>query len=256
MDWDPDSYLKFRNERRQPSVDLVTRISKDFYPRKIIDIGCGPGNSSEVLAERWPTASVVGIDTSEDMIKKARKDYPNQEWIIADASTYNPNEKFDLVFSNATIQWIPDHTKLLGKFHAFLSDNGILAIQIPLFWDMYAGKAIREICGDNRWKSQTDKIPDLFTIHDYPFYYDLLSHLFKASELWETFYMHILESHLSILEMIRSTGLKPFLDILDNVQDKCVFETEVLKKIKRDYPVQANGKVIFPFKRLFFIGYK
>ena len=256
MDWNPDLYLKYRNERTQPSVDLVNRISKDFNPEKIIDIGCGPGNSSQVLAERWPSASIVGIDTSITMIEKAGEDYPHQEWIVADASTYEPNIKFDLVFSNATIQWIPDHEGLLAKFHTLLTDNGIMAIQIPLFWDMKVGKAIKKLTRDNRWKAQTNQVVNLFTIHDYQFYYDQLSDLFKAADLWETTYMHVLESHLSILEMIRSTGLKPFLDILDNVPDKCAFETEVLKEIKRDYPAHEDGKVIFPFKRLFFIGYK
>ena len=115
-DWNPELYLKFDKERTQPSIDLVKRINFD-KPERILDIGCGPGNSTQILVLRWPDSEIIGIDNSPAMIEKARKDYPKQEWRILDAGTDEITGIFDIVFSNATIQWIPDHIKLLNKFH-------------------------------------------------------------------------------------------------------------------------------------------
>jgi trans-aconitate 2-methyltransferase len=254
-DWNPDLYLQFSSERTQPSIDLITRV-KSIEPESIIDIGCGPGNSTQVLVNRWPKAKITGLDSSLAMIKNAKQDYPNQQWIVADASTYNPKIKYDIVFSNAVIQWIPNHQALLQRFHQILSDNGLIAIQIPLFWDMPLGNIIKNIAQHGRWKEKMKGITDLFTIHNYSFYYDQLSMLFKTIEMWDTQYFHILNSHLTIMEMIRSTGLKPYLDRLDNDSEIRLFENEVLREIENTYSKQNNGKVLLPFKRLFFIGYK
>ena len=254
-DWNPDLYMQFRSERTQPSIDLIARINP-VEPRSIIDIGCGPGNSTQVLMNRWPKAKITGLDNSSAMIKKAKQDYPNKEWIVADALTYESEIKYDIVFSNAVIQWIPNHEDLLKRFHGMLSDNGLVAIQIPLFWDMPLGKIINNTAKDGRWKEQMEGVSDLFTIHNYSFYYDHLSELFNSIEIWESQYLHILNSHLSILKMMRSTGLKPYLDKLDNDSEINKFEKEVLKEIENAYSKQKNGKVLLPFKRLFFIGYK
>jgi trans-aconitate 2-methyltransferase len=254
-DWNPELYLKFDRERIQPSIDLVSRIRLD-NPEKITDIGCGPGNSTQVLVQRWPNAMILGMDNSPSMIEKARIDYPEQHWKIMDAGKDEIMEKYDLVFSNATIQWIPDHVALIHRFYGMLGDKGVLAVQIPLFWDMPLGKAIERIAGEDRWKELTAGVKDLFTIHDCSFYYSQLTFLFPTIELWESSYMHILESHSSILEMIRSTGLKPYLERIEKTDDRKIFEDEVMQEIINDYPLQQDGRVIFPFRRLFFIAYK
>jgi len=252
-DWNPEIYLKFNNERLQPSIDLISRINID-NPKAILDIGCGPGNSTQILSKHWPNSHITGIDNSKSMIEKAKNDYPGMEWIIADAALYESKIKYDILFSNAVIQWIPDHEKLLNKFYNMLSCQGILAVQIPLFWDMPLGKAIDKISNDQRWCKAVKGVNKLFTINNYSFYYNVLSNLFKSIEIWETDYMHIMDNHLSILEMIRSTGLKPYLERLNNSSVKKEYENEIFKKIEEDYPLQNNGKVILPFKRLFFIG--
>jgi len=254
-DWNPNLYLKFDKERTQPSIDLVSRIDID-HPSRIIDIGCGPGNSTQILVHRWPDSQIIGVDNSPAMIEKAKKDYPNQNWQILDAGTDEIEGNFDIVFSNATIQWIPDHPKLFRKFYNLLSANGVLAIQIPLFWDMPLGKSIATIAENNRWDSVTKGVIELFTIQDSTFYYDILSELYHSIDIWVTDYIHILDSQISILEMIRSTGLRPFLDRLENENDKKDFEAMVLKEIAEDYPLQKNRKVLFPFKRLFFTAKK
>lgn len=254
-DWNPDLYMQFRSERTQPSIDLIDKINI-VEPKSIIDLGCGPGNSTQVLVNRWPKAKITGLDVSLAMIKKARQDYPHQEWIVADASTYEPKTKYDIIFSNAAIQWIPNHKYLLKRLNDMLSDNGLVAVQIPLFWDMPLGEIINSTAISDRWKKKTEKVSDLFTIHNYSFYYDHLSVLFSSIEMWETHYFHILDSHLSILKMMRSTGLKPYLNKLDNDFEKKEFEKEVLRKVQNTYSKQKDGKVLLPFKRLFFIGYK
>jgi trans-aconitate 2-methyltransferase len=190
------------------------------------------------------------------MIEKAKKDYPNQNWVLLDAGVEEIPGTYDIIFSNATIQWIPNHTELFKKFFHSLNENGIIAIQIPLFWDMPLGKSIKKIASESRWNSATTGVTELFTIHNYSYYFDLLSSLSNSINIWETYYMHIMDSPLSILEMIKSTGLKPYLDRLETDSDKKDFEAQVLLEIIKDYPKQKNGKVIFPFKRLFFISTK
>ncbi len=254
-DWNPDLYLKFDKERIQPSIDLVSRIKID-NPGSIIDIGCGPGNSTQILYQKWPDSKIVGIDNSRTMIEKAKIDYPDQNWELLDAGKDDIPGTYDIVFSNSTIQWIPSHDELLKKFYRILNDGGLIAIQIPLFWDMPVGKSIKEISKEIRWNSTTKGITELFFMPNYSYYFEKLSQLYNSIVIWETNYMHIMDSYNSILEMIRSTGLRPYLDRLQTDKDQEDFEMQVLNEITKEYALQKNGKVIFPFKRLFFIAYK
>jgi trans-aconitate 2-methyltransferase len=255
-DWNPGLYLKFKDERTQPSIDLVNKIKIDYTPVNIVDIGCGPGSSSQILTEKWPSAHLVGVDSSPNMIEKANKDFPQNEWFLADAFEFNYPKKFDIVFSNATIQWIANHKLLMYKFHDMLSARGVLAIQIPLFWDMAIGKSIAKIALEDHWKHKLEDVENLFTIHDHHYYYDILSGLFSRIEIWKSSYIHVMESYKSILEMIRSTGLKPYLERLKSKEEKSLLEEKVLESIKDEYIIQKDGKVLFPFKRLFFTAYK
>jgi trans-aconitate 2-methyltransferase len=256
IDWNPEQYLKFGDERTQPTIDLVGRINLGFDPHSIIDIGCGPGNSGRVLTMRWPKAQFLGIDRSPKMIEKANKDYPQHEWRIADASAFSSKTKYDIVFSNAAIQWMPDHEKLLVKLIELISDKGVLAIQTPAFRDMPVGKIIAEVACTPRWRIKTAHCSNVFTFHDYGFYYDVLSTRLQSIEMWETSYLHVLDAYESIIEWISSAGLKPYLDCLGDGEDKEDFANEIMMEIHKQYTIQKNGKVIFPFKRLFFIGHK
>ena len=254
-DWNPELYLKFDKERTQPSIDLVSRISCE-NPDKIVDIGCGPGNSTQILHHRWPNADIVGVDNSPAMIKKVSTDYPNQSWLLFDAGKDSMDEKFDIIFSNATIQWIPNHEELIKRFSNQLNDRGVLAVQLPLFFDMPLGKAISKIAEQPGWESATKGVNELFTIHDALFYYNQLSKYFSKIDIWTTDYYHVMNSHHAILEMIKPTGLKPYLERLENEYDKFELEKYVLGKISDDYPLQEDGKVLFPFKRQFFVAEK
>ena len=190
------------------------------------------------------------------MIKKATDDFPNQKWILFDAGDDNINDKFDLVFSNATIQWIPNHDKLLRRFADILNESGVLAVQLPQFFDMPLGKAISEIGRQSKWMASTQGVDSLFTINTASYYYDHLAKYFSMIDIWTSDYCHVMESQSSILEMIRTTGLKPYLERIVDDNEKMQFEALVLDKLKQDYPLQNNGKVLFPFKRLFFVAKK
>lgn len=128
--WNPDQYLKFADEWTQPFVDLAARIDVR-NPKSIIDVGCGSGNSTQVLRQRWPNAKISGHDSSVEMIKKAKEDFPDDEWLIGDATDFNFDGKFDIVFSNAAIQWMPDHGSLLPRLLENVNHGGALAVQVP-----------------------------------------------------------------------------------------------------------------------------
>jgi trans-aconitate 2-methyltransferase len=254
-DWNPDLYLKFDKERIQPSIDLVARIDYN-KPKKIIDIGCVPGNSTQILVNRWHDSDIIGVDNSPAMIKKATDDYPNQKWILFDAGKDNINDKFDIVFSNATIQWIPNHDKFIKGFSNLLNNEEILAVQLPLFFDIPLGKSISEIAGQSKWQDSTKGVKELFTINNASYYYEHLAKYFSIIDIWTTDYYHIMNSQIAILEMINTSGLRPYLERIENADAKREFENLVLRRIEQDYPLQANGKVLFPFKRLFFVAKK
>ncbi|MDC7125884.1 MAG: methyltransferase domain-containing protein [Spirochaetales bacterium] len=254
-DWNPDLYLKFNKERIQPSIDLVSRIEIN-EPEKMIDIGCGPGNSTQILAGRWPESKLLGIDKSEAMIAKAEADFPKQKWKIFDVEAEEFNDSYNIVYSNAAIQWMGQHEQLLKKLSDIVKPEGALAVQVPLFYSMPLSDSISRVATLPKWQPKTGSVDRLFTILSSSEYYDILSNLFARVEMWQTDYIHIMESHSSILEMMKSTGLKPYLEKLESESDKKEFTETVLGEIKKDYPMQKDGKVLFPFIRLFFVGYK
>lgn len=254
-DWNPSAYLSFTTERLQPSVDLVARIP-DHTPERIIDIGCGPGNSTEVLASRWPQAAITGIDNSAAMISQAKSDYPDKHWILCDAEEFAPDTTYDIVFSNAALQWLPDHAAVIRKWTAMLNRGGYIAVQLPLFWEMPLGGIVRSIAENSQWRHLTTDVSGLFTIHDPGYYYEMLSKYFLKTTMWITDYIHIMESHAAIMDMIQSTGMKPYLERIDDESLRTRFENEVITRVKKAYPRQSDGSVLFPFKRLFFIARK
>ena len=259
-DWNPDAYLKFKNERTLPSVDLVGRI-EGINPATIIDVGCGPGNSTQVLSARWQAADILGIDNSPAMIEKAKQDYPDQKWEVMDARTIGG--KYDLVYSNATLQWIGDHANLMPSLFGRVNSGGAFAVQIPSYFEMPVKKAIDRVAAalsvdrraDQREPSAYPVLENLMTIHPLSAYYDLLAGQAKKIDLWKTSYFHVMESLQAIVDMIRTTGMKPFLDALATAEEKTEFESLVLKELRTEYDVRGDGKVLFPFERLFFIAY-
>ena len=254
-DWNPESYLKFERERTLPVHDLVARIEM-ANPARIIDLGCGPGNSTAVLKERWPAARIIGLDRSPAMIEKARKTRSDIEWVEGDAGAdLSYLGSFDLVFANASLQWLPNHGELMPRLLQRANNGGALAVQIPKFEEMPIAAAIRE-------STNLPRYAGLFTgfesgLHSFgdADYYDALHGSSRAIDLWVTHYYHVLENQPAIIEWTKSTGMRPYLERLPE-NEREGFMAEVLKRAKRAYPAQRDGKVLFIFKRLFFIAYK
>jgi trans-aconitate 2-methyltransferase len=254
-EWDPQQYLQFEHERTQPSIDLVARIPLED-PETIIDIGCGPGNSTQILRKRWPRADIVGLDNSEKMIERALKDHPGQKWMIGDASTLEPDQQYDLVFSNAAIHWVPDHHELVPRLFCLVKKGGILAIQVPANNESPLYKIILNVSRSSKWSAFTAGHEDLITYHASEYYYDLLVSLTQDIALWETTYYHILKSHQDLVAWYKSTAMRPLLESLPTDDDRAEFEQEVLTRCKEQYPPQSDGRILYPFKRIFFIARK
>ncbi len=258
--WNPEQYLKFANERTQPSVDLAARIGVE-NPKSIIDIGCGPGNSTRVLKRRWHAADICGLDSSEEMIAKAKLDKDvmdddHIEWILGDASTFRFERKYDVVFSNAAIQWIPNHDALVARLFDLVCDGGALGIQIPADDKSPIRQALREVAANSRWSGFMPGVKNLMTYHNAEFYYNLLSTLTNKLDLWETIYYHVVNSRAEIVQWYKGTGMKPYLERLPDEHERELFTKDVLAACAMAYPVQSDGKVLYPFKRVFFVAYK
>jgi len=210
--WDPDLYLKFKAERTRSAHDLVSRITVE-NPRKIIDIGCGAGNSTQVLKERIHNAEVIGLDSSEAMIKKAKSKYPEDRWICSEASTYEYSGNYGVIFSNASLQWFPDQETLIDKLVSHLSVGGVLAVQVPANVESPLHQATVDVANE-KWAEQINGKAEPLYYRDPDFFYEILSKHNLEIDLWVTSYIHILESHDEIIEWYRSTGMKPFLNAL------------------------------------------
>ncbi len=255
-DWSPERYMRFSEERAFAGRDLAARIRVEA-PSRVMDLGCGPGNSVEPLARRWPKAEITGLDSSPAMIETARKAHPEMRWILADAASYEPDGTYDVVSSSGTIQWIEDHETLFARWFACLTPGGALATHIPRFDLMPASPAIAEAARDKRWSARLSALPDPFTFHDAGFYYDLFMKLGAIGyEAWETSYVHVMDSHRAIADMLRATALRPCLAALESEAEREDFVAAYAEAIARAYPSCADGKVLFPFRRLFFIAYK
>jgi trans-aconitate 2-methyltransferase len=248
--WQPTQYLKFSEERTRPCRELVARIDA-AAPRRIIDLGCGPGNSTEVLAARWPSAALAGLDSSPDMIAAARQAHPDWHWFASDIIQWaaTPGESYDVVCSNAALQWVSDHETV---FPQLLARGGVLAVQVPINWDGLAHRTMREVA--KRYPAAA-RVREWFS-HDAAFYYDTLAPHAARLDIWETEYLHVMDSAAAIVEWYKSTGMRPFLEALETEENRARFTADYLEALRAVYPPQADGKVLFRFRRLFVVAYR
>lgn len=254
-DWNPDAYLQFRNERTQPSIDLVTRLHMN--PGRIIDIGCGPGNSTAVLKHRWPEAEATGLDSSVAMIEKAKENDKSINWIVGDASgDLSSLGIFDLVFSNAALQWIPDHHIVLPKLFDMLSETGVLAVQVPYIEQIPFHLTLQEMRKSRKWRDYCKDSTGHYIMHPPSFFYDILSRLTDRLDFWQTDYIHLMDSPSDIVKWLSATGLRPYLDALQSEELRNGFLHDFENLIREAYPPAWNGKILFPFRRLFFTAQK
>lgn len=257
LNWNPDQYLRFADERSRPCRDLAARIAVDS-PRHVIDLGCGPGNSTKVLFERWPKAKLAGVDSAPEMIDAARRDEPAIEWRVGDIAIWSRGDQgpFDVVFSNAAIQWVDNHAALFPQLLSHVAPGGALAVQMPGNYGAAPHRLMRELASSPLWRGRfRGGQPREWHVHDPNFYYDALCGA-ATIDLWETEYIHVLPDAGAIVEWYKGTGLRPFLQALSSDQERDAFTAAYLEAIRETFPPRRDGRVLFPFRRIFLIAYR
>lgn len=250
-DWHAQQYTKFEDERTRPVRDLVSAVPR-CNVRVAIDIGCGPANSTQVLLEAFPDARVTGIDNSPDMLAAARKRLPHVKFEQADITTWQDPGPFDLILSNAVLQWVPGHEDLLPRLVAKLAPGGHLAVQMPDNLEEPAHNLMRQVSMTGPWAAKL-RGAERTLRHRPGWYYNLLAPHCRGVDLWRTTYYHVLASADAIVEWFKGSALRPFLTPLD-ANEQAQFLAAYRDAIALAYPAQEDGKVLLPFPRLFIVA--
>jgi trans-aconitate 2-methyltransferase len=257
MSWSPKQYLAFEDERTRPVRDLIGAIGlRD--PTIAMDLGCGPGNSTEVLAARFSAAVIQGLDSSPEMIAAARARLPRadfklgsvEDWAFAPSVPPRPQ----VVLANAVLQWVPGHETLLPAIAGRLAGRGALAIQMPDNLDQPSHVAMRETAADGPWReSLLGAAAARAPLLGADGYYRLLRPMFSKLDIWRTTYHHPLAGAGAIVEWVKGTGLRPFLDPL-GPDHRAGFLDAYRQRLEAAYPAMADGAVLLAFPRLFILA--
>jgi trans-aconitate 2-methyltransferase len=241
--WDPGHYEEFLAERHQPGRDLIARIELTD-PTNVVDLGCGTGRLTAELAARWPAASVIGIDRSAEMIAAAARTEVRSE--VGDIESWKQPEPVDLVFANASLQWIDDHPRLFPRLASMLSTGGVLAVQMPLSWDQPSHRILRSVGAEFGVEIPSPPTLDPNEYHDV-----LVGH--ATTEVWVTTYHHVLTGHNPVFRWVSATGMKRFLDRIEPARHDA-YRAECARQMAAAYPPNERGETVFPFTRLFILA--
>lgn len=256
MSWDPRQYLKYSDHRLRPAVDLINRIPDRNF-RRIDDLGCGPGTVTRLLAERWPDARVTGVDASPEMLNRATAESPDIGWRREDIAAWTPPEPPDLIFSNAALHWLDGHAALFPRLLSLLAPGGVLAVQMPKNHGAPSHVLMAETVEEGSWKELLAPYLRPAPVADRDLYYDLLAETATRLDIWETTYAQTLEGDDPVFQWIKGTALKPLLDAFDAAgrEDwKRDFCDAYREKLRRAYAGRADGRTLFPFRRLFLVA--
>jgi trans-aconitate 2-methyltransferase len=252
-DWSARQYLKFEDERTRPPRDLLAQVPL-AKPRLVVDLGCGPGNSTELLVKRFPQAQVVGLDSSPDMLRKAHERLPTCKFVQGDIATWTPEARTDLIFGNAVLQWLPDHPAIMRRLLAALPDAGVLAIQMPDNTREPGLVFQGEVGARGPWRDHPEiKAAPRQDLPPPEAYYDLLKPVCSAIDIWHTVYNHVMASPQAIVEWFKGSSLQPFLSPL-NTAAREQFLAAYTEKIVGAYKPRFDGKVLLRFPRLFIVA--
>jgi trans-aconitate 2-methyltransferase len=254
MAWSAQQYTRFEQERTRPVRDLLAPLPP-LEVRTAVDVGCGPGNSTEVLAARYPAARISAFDSSTDMIEAARRRLPEVDFAVADVAAWRGAPPYDLIMANAVLHWVPDHRTLLPALLAKLGAGGALAVQMPDTLDELPHRLMCETAAEGPWAARLEHAGMARTPLAAPaWYYALLKPLCRAVDLWRTTYLHALPGGApAIVEWFKGTGLRPFLEPLD-AQQRDAYLALYTRKVAAAYPLQPDGSVLLPFPRLFLLA--
>lgn len=251
--WSPSQYLKFEDHRTRPAMDLLARVATPDAT-EITDIGCGPGNSTELLVERFPSANVLGMDSSPKMIEAARTRLAACRFELADIAAWRPDGPQDLLFANAVLQWLPDHEALLPKLMSFLNDGGTLAIQMPDNLSEPTHVGMRTAAADGRWADRLRAADgERTTILSASDYWSILKPHAAKIDIWRTTYNHPLAGLDGIVDWFKGSGLLPYLSRL-SAEEQAEYLKVYRGLLADSYPVMPDGTVLLPFPRLFIVA--
>jgi trans-aconitate 2-methyltransferase len=255
--WNPDQYLKFGDQRLRPALELLERVPLEA-PVLVYDLGCGTGHITRIMAARWPQAKVYGLDHSRQMLDTAAGQGTVQ-WIEADIRVWVPDEAPDVLFANAALQWVDGHQALFPRLCALLKPGGCLAVQMPLSWGASSHVLMRQVLANGGPQGAPLGTVELQQtvgrdwVKPAAFYYDLLAPECRVLDIWETEYLQVLEGEDPVFEWVKGTGLRPVLNGLA-AAEKAVFMDEYKRRLRRAYPRRADGRTLYPFRRLFIVA--
>jgi len=252
-DWNPALYLRFAQERTRPASDLLARVEHPG-PAQVVDLGCGPGNSTELLAQRFPQAQILGVDNSAAMLAQARERLPAVAFVQDDIATWAPGVAPDLIYANAALQWVGAHEQLIPRLFAALAPGGVLAVQMPDNFNEPSHRLMREVAALPQFAPHIDaKAAAGRVIPDIHAYYDWLAPHAAQVDVWHTIYQHPMADARAIVQWLRSTGLKPFVDPLPEALQSA-FLQEYERRVAQAYGVRADGQRLLAFPRLFIVA--
>lgn len=259
-DWEAARYLAFERERTRPARDLLAQVPPELQPNRVVDLGCGPGNSTALLAERYQDAHVVGVDSSPNMLEKARAALPKVGFELGDLRNYSPAQDatVDLFYSNATFQWLSadERVPAIRRFLDLLPSGGCFAVQVPDNFNEPSHKMMRQVAEQEPFRQLYPNGPPGNRGFPTPSeLYDALKPHCRSVEIWHTIYQHKLESHQAIVDWVSTTGLRPYLEPLYEGQKK-EFVQKYLELLKPCYPTLVDGGVLLRFPRLFAVMVK
>ncbi|NOT54106.1 MAG: methyltransferase domain-containing protein [Deltaproteobacteria bacterium] len=251
--WDPHQYQRFSDERSRPFFDLVGRVPDDDV-RTVADLGCGPGNLTSTLLDRWPEARVVGVDNSPEMLASATRlaPPPHLVFTLGDIATWRSVQPFDRIVSNAALQWVADHPHLIPHLVSQLAPRGVLAVQMPNNFSAPTHTCLEALLEQEPWVSILGPRQPQYFVQTPTWYADTLHDLGCTVDLWETIYYHVLTGPNAVLEWVKGTALRPTLSRL-NAEQQREFQTVYGDKLRAAYPEGPHG-TLFPFRRLFFVA--
>jgi trans-aconitate 2-methyltransferase len=253
--WNPSAYLRFAGERGRPFADLLARV-RAGAPRTVVDLGCGTGALTASLAERWPGARVIGVDSSAEMLAAAAEHAaPGRVGFVAgDVRTWEPAGPVDLVVSNAVLHWVPGHARLLARWASFLTPGGELAIQVPGNFRAPTHTSLAALCRLPRWApALADLAPDEDAVLEPAGYLEVLAGAGLTADVWETTYLHVLTGDDPVLAWVSGTVLRPVLGRLPEAE-RAEFTAAYAAALRRAYPPRRNGTTVLPFRRIFAVG--
>jgi trans-aconitate 2-methyltransferase len=252
--WDPAQYLRFANERLRPALDLLAQVPLDA-PAHVVDLGCGAGNVTAILRQRFPQAAIIGVDGSTDMLEKARATVPGCRFEQADFFQWQPRDAPDLIYSNAALQWVDRHPVLFPRLLSFLAPGGVLAIQMPAMHDAPLRRLPYEIAASGPWADHLCGVSSAPGILSPTEYWDMLRPHVASLDMWQTTYMHALAGENAVMEWASGSSLRPFLDRLPDEQ-KAAFRQAYADAARAHYPRRPDGTTLLPFHRLFMVAIK